>query len=110
MRGELYRLCGEEYGLHDAIWVPDAGLLFQREYPRGVWQVFRKPTFAESTTAVFQGDTVVPYRLITEAKKYLERQEHIQAQKDAVQTALDRLAQRTASNESRLQKVVRLLR
>ncbi len=92
-----------------ALWVPDAGLLFQRPEPTGTIQVTQAVVFPPadgSKARVFaRGECTVPYTTVREARRYLKQQLHVQAQEAVVQKAMDRLTEQAVYNESRFQRL-----
>ena len=92
-----------------ALWVPDAGLLFQWPLPRGTVQVTEPREFPpphDQARVSLLGDRTVPYPVIREARRYLERQEHIQALEATLQKAIDRVTDAAVRSEGRLQSAL----
>jgi len=92
-----------------ALWVPEAGLLFQWRLPRGTVQVVETKKFPppeNEARAAFLEDCTVPYTVIREARKYLERQGHIHAKEAVIQKAMDRITDEATRSEGRLQSAL----
>ena len=92
-----------------ALWVPDAGLLFQWPLPAGPVQVTETDAFPppqNQVRASFLEERRVPYSAIRAAREYLKRQEHVHAQEAVVQQALDRITDAAVRSEGRLQSAL----
>jgi len=92
-----------------ALWVPEAGLLFQWPLPRGHVQVAETTKFPppkEEARVAYLEDRTVPYTVIRKAREYLERQDHIHAKEAVIQQAMDRITDEAVRNEGRLQSAL----
>jgi hypothetical protein len=116
VRGYLYAcdwLEDAEYGTRVAVasrsralWVPDAGLLFQWPLPKGTVQVAEQHSFPpppDKARVAFLEDCAVPYTAVREARKHLERMCHVHAQRAVIQQATDLLTREEKASESRFQ-------
>lgn len=89
-----------------ALWVPEAGILFQWPVPRGPVQISQREAFPpaeeEARVALIRTQTV-PYSVIRQARRHLVRAEHLHAQQAVLQKAMDRLTQAAISSEGQVQ-------
>lgn len=92
-----------------ALWVPDAGILFQWPMPQGAVQVTERDSFpptADTVRTVLLGEYVVPYPVIQRARRYLRRLAHIHAQEAVLQQAVDRLTREAKTAEYQMQSAL----
>lgn len=101
MRGEKYEIVYEgdgddPHGNTDitvlAIWVPDAGILFQRETRGSITSVYRRKSFPSKGVRILSQSSVnVRQSVITAVQKDLQEQEDIDKSQDALDMEQARL-------------------
>ena len=93
-----------------ALWVPDAELLVQWSMPDGKMQVTKMAAFPPSpmvAQASLLEQRSVPYAVVKEAHRYLQRRAHYHSQEAAIQQALDRITRLSIDSEKRLQDALK---
>lgn len=90
------------------VWVSDAELQFQWVRPNGAVQMIpASRPIPPDPLGVLVPDGMqryLPYPLVKAARRYLDRQEHLQAQKVVLQSAMNRITDGQTRNEFHLQE------
>ncbi len=111
MKAQWYTYSGPNLALRrtlTVVWVPDAGLQFHWIRPNGAVQIIATGNLLPAPDIfgelVPDGERHLPYPLVKAARRYLDRQEHLQAQKVVLQSAMDRITGAETRNEFHLQE------
>ena len=93
------------------IFVPDAGLLFQR-VPLGVIQPSGATDFPKKDLVGWcdHGVVNVSYQIVCATRRYLKEREHLQSQITLLQQTLEKRIKELQTNEARFQWSVRALK